>query len=273
MDGRVLPDRYQWQISRREARLMERQKADWNDLATVDPLWAILAEPGKKGRRWDDRAFFATGERFFAERLQPAMTKLSLPRLAGAALDFGCGIGRLTAPICGAFDHCLALDIAPRMVDLARARANRPPNATFALLNLQDVLVLADSSFDFICCYLVLQHHPKPLLERFVDELVRLLRPNGLLVLQLPTGIGWCHRLQVRRRLYRVFRDLGTAPGLLYRLGLYPISMYWRSEAWVHARVGKAGGEVCLVEQEGEGDRENRSILYYVSKGGETSRQ
>jgi hypothetical protein len=38
------------------------QQRDWNDLAAVDPLWAIYSAPGKRHGRWDADEFFQTGE-------------------------------------------------------------------------------------------------------------------------------------------------------------------------------------------------------------------
>ena len=34
----------------------------WERLAQIDPLWAVLSEPDKKGRTWDVAEFLATGE-------------------------------------------------------------------------------------------------------------------------------------------------------------------------------------------------------------------
>ena len=35
----------------------------WERHARRDPLWAILSDPTKKGRRWDLQRFFETGAR------------------------------------------------------------------------------------------------------------------------------------------------------------------------------------------------------------------
>ncbi len=34
----------------------------WEQLAQIDPLWAVLSEPDKKGRRWVAEEFLASGE-------------------------------------------------------------------------------------------------------------------------------------------------------------------------------------------------------------------
>jgi hypothetical protein len=35
----------------------------WERAARRDPLWAVLSDPSKRGRRWDLPAFFETGSR------------------------------------------------------------------------------------------------------------------------------------------------------------------------------------------------------------------
>ena len=42
--------------------LMRAERREWEELAELDPLWAVLSEPDRKGGRWDLDAFLATGE-------------------------------------------------------------------------------------------------------------------------------------------------------------------------------------------------------------------
>src|SRR5687767_8439812 len=81
---------------------IERQGREWDELAELDPYWAICTAPDKRFGRWDREEFFATGEREVAEVLATA-AELGLPRRHGAALDFGCGLGRLTRALAGRF--------------------------------------------------------------------------------------------------------------------------------------------------------------------------
>ena len=41
---------------------LERHQRDWQDLATLDPLWAIASTPERRFGAWDDDAFMASGE-------------------------------------------------------------------------------------------------------------------------------------------------------------------------------------------------------------------
>ena len=71
------------------------QRRDWDELAELDPYWAICTTPGKRFGGWDTDEFFATGEREIGAVLAEA-EPLGVPGARGEALDFGCGLGRLT---------------------------------------------------------------------------------------------------------------------------------------------------------------------------------
>ena len=40
---------------------LEQQAQDWNELAELDPYWAILTASGKRFGGWNTDEFFATG--------------------------------------------------------------------------------------------------------------------------------------------------------------------------------------------------------------------
>ena len=71
------------------------QRRDWDELAELDPYWAVCTTQGRRFGRWDTDEFFATGEREVAQVLAEA-EGLGIPAAHGSALDFGCGLGRLT---------------------------------------------------------------------------------------------------------------------------------------------------------------------------------
>lgn len=89
----------------------------WDRFGQVDPLWAILTDPSKKNGRWDLAEFFQTGVEEIQTNLRHAMTLHPVPRRR--ALDFGCGVGRLTQALGEVFEQADGVDIAPSMVALA----------------------------------------------------------------------------------------------------------------------------------------------------------
>jgi 2-polyprenyl-3-methyl-5-hydroxy-6-metoxy-1,4-benzoquinol methylase len=88
---------------------MDRQHAAaWDALGRRDPHWAILSEPGRQGG-WDDEQFFATGK----AEIDATVTELGeLLMTKDAALDFGCGLGRLTQALAAHFSTVSGIDVA-----------------------------------------------------------------------------------------------------------------------------------------------------------------
>src|SRR4051794_36724839 len=98
---------------------VDQQARDWNELAQLDPHWAILTSPGKRFGGWDSGEFFATGTAE-ADVLMNRIAPIGLPREHTRALDFGCGLGRMTRALARDFDECVGVDISEDMVNGAR---------------------------------------------------------------------------------------------------------------------------------------------------------
>jgi ubiquinone/menaquinone biosynthesis C-methylase UbiE len=167
---------------------LARLRLHWNWFARRDPLWAILTEPDRKGGRWSLAEFFQTGEDDVARLIdQLQLLGLSLP--TGRALDFGCGIGRVTSALANHFDEAVGVDIAPTMLDFARQTNAGRTRCRFVLNNRPNLRQFPDEAFDFAYSKLVLQHMPPKLAKGYLRELLRVLRRGGLLVFQMPTPI------------------------------------------------------------------------------------
>src|SRR6187401_2371852 len=88
---------------------------NWDTLGKEDPLWAILSYEAKKGNKWDPVEFFRLGEKGIGEVMQ-YVSDLNLACARVSALDFGCGVGRLTQPLANYFSNVTGIDIAPSMI-------------------------------------------------------------------------------------------------------------------------------------------------------------
>ncbi|GAB3203268.1 class I SAM-dependent methyltransferase [Geodermatophilus arenarius] len=158
----------------------------WDTFGSRDPMWAVLTEPDRRGGRWDPEEFFATGVRVVDDVMALA-DSLRLPARRETALDFGCGVGRLTQALARHFDRVTGVDIAPSM--LAEARRHDPEGrCTFVHNEAADLSVFPDDSFDLVLSTIVLQHMPPELSLRYAEEFGRVLRPGGLAVFAVPTG-------------------------------------------------------------------------------------
>lgn len=160
-------------------------KENWDLFGSTDALWSILTVPGMEGNRWDIEEFYATGPPEVDAVLGEAK-RHGLEIKMGRACDFGCGVGRLTFPLASHFAEVDGVDVAASMIERAKGQAGRGPNVTFHLNERPDLTIFADSSFDFILTVIVLQHVEPRYAKGYLREFVRILKPGGLLIFQLP---------------------------------------------------------------------------------------
>ena len=229
------------------------QARDWDDLALVDPFWAVLAADDKRGGGWEPTEFFATGEADIEEMLATA-AQLGRPTRHERALDFGCGVGRLTRALARRFDEAVGIDVSERMLEHARRLNADTPNIAFASSDEPP-----PEPFDLVVANLVLQHLPSKALARvYIGRLIKATRPDGLLVFQLPTKLPLARRLQPRRRLYKPLRTRVGAERL-YAAGLHPVRLLALPEPNVRDTVDVAGATVAHTE-----DAAAAGLRYYV---------
>ncbi len=148
----------------------------WNSLGQSNPMWAILTK--SDGKEWDPAEFFRSGEKEIAAELSWVQS-LGIDMAMGRALDFGCGLGRLTQPLADHFQEAVGVDIAASMIEGARASNRRGARCEFVHNDHDDLAIFDDGAFDFTFSHLVLQHMPPTLAERYMTEFVRVLKPGG----------------------------------------------------------------------------------------------
>jgi SAM-dependent methyltransferase len=104
----------------------------------------------------------------------------SMPR-ALKILDIGCAAGGTLAYL-GAWGEAWGLDIAPEAVELCRTWGLPPDH--LILGSAEGMPFFHDRQFDLITAVEILEHLAAP--EKALQEIYRILKPNGLLILTVP---------------------------------------------------------------------------------------
>jgi SAM-dependent methyltransferase len=216
---------------------LEELKANWNRFGIESPFSCILTqEEGEEPWRPED--FFRTGEEEIARVLGHA-AGLGLPKTCHRALDFGCGVGRLTQALCRHFDECDGVDIAPSMIGFADQYNGHGAHCRYHVNDSPDLRRFENASFDFVYSGRVLQHMRPRYARAYIREFLRLLAPGGLVVFQIPSELdtaywdgraGGTARLGVRPLPEEAFRA-----GLTVQDG--PLEFDSRAEADVRVCV------------------------------------
>jgi ubiquinone/menaquinone biosynthesis C-methylase UbiE len=191
--------------------LRELQK-NWEALAQTDPLWSICTDPEKRNQEWNLEEFFATG-RNEVEKVLEHLRRLGVSLDPTApALDFGCGVGRLTRALADHFPESWGIDISPTMIRMAQDFHKDQERCKFCVNQGGDLPMFRDGYFGFIYTSIVFQHIEKKYVENYLLELVRLLKPGGVFIFQIPDHFKASvverlrQRLGLRSRLARLLK-------------------------------------------------------------------
>lgn len=105
----------------------------------------------------------------------------------GTCVEVGCGSGRMTPFLADRFDHVLAVDVSPAMLEHARGAVEGRSNVELRPVSGERLDGIASGLADTLVCYLVLQHLPhRALVVGYLAEFARVLAPRGEAFVQLP---------------------------------------------------------------------------------------
>jgi len=167
---------------------LDELRDSWNELASKDAFQAVLTRSAPTRRRWDPEAFFRTGVdevEFILHRVR----ELGVERGSARALDFGCGLGRVSQALCRHFERVDGVDIAAAMIERARTFNRFPDSCTYHLNETADLRLFADRTFDFVYSNITLQHIEPDYSRGYIEEFFRVLEPGGVAVFQLPSEL------------------------------------------------------------------------------------
>ncbi len=238
---------------------------NWDALAQADPLWAALEDPALKDGGWRPAEFLASGER----EIDTVLSRCAVT-FKSAALDFGCGAGRLTQALAKRFDEAHGVDISEAMLRTARELVSSH-NVTLHLNQAPNLELFPNDRFGFVYSSIVLQHMRRDYQTAYIREFLRVTRTGGLVVFQIPDRyierqrvralIGRARwRLAIRSRL-RQRRLLGVeraGPASLTEMHALP-------EAKVRRIVERTGCQVIDVALTNSTELDFNGNLRYLS--------
>jgi ubiquinone/menaquinone biosynthesis C-methylase UbiE len=234
----------------------------WDQFGSSDPLWAILTHPDRKDSRWDIREFFETGVWEIGRSLEqvgalhPGLRKRR-------ALDFGCGVGRLTQPLAQHFEQVWGVDISDSMIQQANDYNQHGSRCQYVVNQKGDLRIFPNGQFDFIYSNITLQHMPPRYSRRYIAEFMRVLAPGGVLLFQIPSQARETGSTKIGRAMrafyYRFLWDI-LHPDTPY-MGMYGIP-----KEEVVQLVTRHSGRVIHVAPDPAAEPEWEGYRYLVTR-------
>jgi ubiquinone/menaquinone biosynthesis C-methylase UbiE len=127
--------------------------------------------------------FWASGERDVNVLLSAVGAELTA---SDHIVEIGCGAGRMSRAIARKVARVTAIDVSPRMLELAREQNAELENVEWVLGDGETLSVVPDASADGCISYVVLQHIPDPeVVFGYVREMGRILRVGGWAAFQV----------------------------------------------------------------------------------------
>lgn len=243
---------------------LDKVRRDWTRLGATDPLWAVHVAPGKRGGRWASDEFLETGRAEIADAMR-WLERLGLRRRWDRVLDFGCGAGRLSQALAEQANEVVGVDISAPMLDVARRLDRSDGRCVFVLNDTSDLTRFSDQSFDLVYSSLVLQHLPAKLIENYLGEFVRVLKPGGVALLHCTTSPLWTIKGMVWRFVPAGLVRLAQRVVLGYPA---PMRMTGMAPERIRAVLARHGGEVIDTITEDNVSAHWRCTRYVVGRHG-----
>ena len=216
-------------------------------LGRTDPFWAVLTHRDCKNNRWNRDRFFGIG-RAEIQRTIGFLDDLGIAEARRDALDFGCGVGRLSQSLCGHFDSVTGIDISSSMLNVAERHNKHKDKCRYLLNQKNDLKIFKDNSFDFIYSNITLQHIPPACTINYIREFFRVLRPTGIAIFQLPSE--QIQRPSSIRCVARHIRNRWIRP-IAKRIRFKPIiEMHGIPRKKVEELIRNSGGNIIRVVED-----------------------
>ena len=173
----------------------------WTQLGEEESYWSVLTDDkflseniGEK----EIREFYETGrenvKQIAATLIRNGMVDKETELENYDITEIGCGCGRVTKGLADLFHQVTAVDISKGNLAVAKNTISKD-NVIFQMISQVDEYGKLPKA-DVVYSYLVLQHNCPPVIEYIIDAMLKMLKPQGIAMFQVPTyewGYRFCY--------------------------------------------------------------------------------
>jgi len=163
--------------------------AAWEAIGETAPYHSVLTIDEYRPERFAENeiSFFESGKHDLA-LMVALLHRIGRPlKTFYRCLEFGCGVGRVTAQLAATFSEVLALDISRPHLLLAQARLAGLGHTNVKFLQLTPDDLHPGTGYDLWFSRLVLQHNPPPVTLEILNQMFAGLAAGGVAIVHVPT--------------------------------------------------------------------------------------
>ncbi len=167
--------------------MMSAEK-DWMQWGAQDPYYGVLSCDKFRAQNFKlhKDEFFDSGE---------SEIQMTLDRIATLygntsktiAVDFGCGVGRLSIPLSRRYERVIGIDVSPGMLKEAGKNCAQAGASNVTFCSSPDDLASHSDGVDLVVSRIVLQHIPPRIGIGLMAKLLSRIRPGGVASLHITT--------------------------------------------------------------------------------------
>jgi SAM-dependent methyltransferase len=169
--------------------MIAKMEVIWKTTGEIEPHYSVLSLDEYRPRSFAEHEsrFFESGKDDL-DLLLAVLRRIGRPAKSfNRCLEFGCGVGRVTAYLAATFPEVVALDISCPHLQLATVYLKKlgHPNVTFLQVTPENLH--PGSGYDLWFSRLVLQHNPPPVTLAILDRAFGQLALQGVAIVHVPT--------------------------------------------------------------------------------------
>jgi len=158
----------------------------WQFIGAEDPYWGVLthekfAKDNLTREALDE--FYASGKHHVDVVFQTIHKHIDEDFVAGSAMDFGCGVGRIVIPLAARCRKVVGVDVSAGMLERAKERCVASGFSNVRFVEGDDQVSGITDTFDLIHSFIVFQHIDADRGSAIAERLLQLLNDGGVGVL------------------------------------------------------------------------------------------
>lgn len=209
-------------------------------IADNERVWTRDYDWQNGGEEWSQ--LWGSSERQWSRVVRPRIGDL-LP--APVVLEIAPGYGRWTEYLKDLCDRLIVVDLSDRCIDACRRRFARETDIEYHVNDGMSLEAVPDSSLDFAFSFDSLVHVEKDVMEAYISQLARKLKPDGVAFLHHSNYASYARLNGMLGRLSR--RPDGVVSKALIKLRLFDPHTGWRATTVSAKKVAEIAEDAGMV--------------------------